>query len=99
MKSFCYLGDRCILFLGDRTDRGLRYKFQVDGETLFEGDDYRPSPFYGDHSEESAKGILNFITLRKGDTDDEYFEKYTEAQTRWSESSLCEELGYEISAD
>lgn len=97
--SFRYLDDRCVLFLGDRTDRGLRYKFQVDGETLFEGDEYSPSPLYDDHSEESAKGILTFLTLRKGDTDSEYFEKYTEAQIRWSESSLCEELGYDISED
>jgi hypothetical protein len=88
-----------VLFLGARTSTGLQYRFQVDGETLFEGEDYRPSPCHGDHTEESAKGLLGFLTLRPGDTDSEYFDKYTEAQMRWAKSSLCEGLGYEISED
>lgn len=99
MATFTYMGGRVQLELGDRTPRGVQYRFLFDGETLFAGDDYRPSPCWDDHSKESANGLLGFLTLRPGDTDKEYFEKYTEAQMRWARSSHCEYLSCEVTDD
>lgn len=77
--------------------RYVKYKFSFDGKVLFEGADYRPSPMFEEASREAAIGLLGFLTLRPGDTDDEYFEKYTPEQMAWAKSSDCEYLGYEVS--
>lgn len=47
---------------------------------LFNGDEYRPSPLHAVDSDESVLGLLHFLTLRPGDTDDEYFKNYTPVQ-------------------
>lgn len=52
---------------------------------IFEGDDYSPSPCAAIDSDESVAGIMGFLTLRPGDTDDEYFETYSPAQVEFCE--------------
>jgi hypothetical protein len=47
---------------------------------LFEGGDFSPSPCYADDSDQTVAGLLGFLTLRPGDTDPEYFDRYTDVQ-------------------
>lgn len=49
-------------------------------EPLFSGEDYGCSPLHAVDSDDCLRGIISFLTLRPGDTDDEYFENYTQAQ-------------------
>lgn len=71
----------------------VEYTFSTpDGELLFSGDDLGCSPLHGPESMESAKALLCFLTVRKGDTDEEYFDSYTPRQLEFSESMDCEHL-------
>lgn len=71
----------------------VKYKFLTPEKViLFEGDDLGASPLHMPESKETAKALLLFLTLRKGDTDDEYFDNYTPEQLAFSESMNCENL-------
>ena len=84
------LGPRFTLKVVDtgRTDaRGcsvLAYvlKQREGGQTsvLLEGTDFRPSPLHADDSNATVAALLGFLTLRPGDTDEEYFLGYTRTQ-------------------
>lgn len=66
----------------------IHYKFSdPKGTVLFEGSDYSPSPMTAIDSDEAVRGLLGFLTLKPGDTDDEYFEKYTDEQKSFADSS------------
>jgi hypothetical protein len=78
-----YRFERC----GDDADGG------VDGWIIFEGEDFAGSPMHADDSDETLAALLGFLTLRKGDTDAEYFENYTETQLAWAQSYDAEVLG------
>ncbi len=54
--------------------------FSESSHVLFEGEDFCGSPMYRDDSDETVEGLMGFLTLRPGDTDDEYIEKYTDVQ-------------------
>lgn len=62
------------------------------GSVIFEGVDYGCSPMHCIDSDDAVVALLNFLTLRKGDTDSEYFENYTQAQLEWSESDDAESI-------
>lgn len=64
----------------------LGYRFFMDGKLLFSGEDYGCSPMHCIDSDESVACLLFFLTLKPGDTDDEYFEKYTEEQMDYARS-------------
>lgn len=70
----------------------LEYRFTDKGKVIFTGNDYRPSPMHAIDSLESVYGLLGFLSLQPGDTDKEYFDKYSEDQLAWSESGRAEEL-------
>ena len=55
----------------------LYYEFYDNNELIFSGDDFSPSILHCVDSEESIFSSLSFLTLQEGDTDNEYFEKYT----------------------
>lgn len=75
-----------LIMMYQGTDKVKYYVFHKTA-LLFHGNDYRPSPmFSGIDSIESCVGLLSFITLSEGDTDKEYFEKYTPEQLKWSRS-------------
>jgi hypothetical protein len=63
---------------------------------LFEGEDFRCSPLHGQDSDEAVKSLMNFLTCRPGDTDAEYFAKYTELQLDYC-SQHAEVLSCEVS--
>lgn len=73
----------------------IGYAFYREGELepLFVGDDFSPPPSQSIDSDESLRSLLGFLTLRPGDTDSEYFEKYTDAQRAFAESE-AEDLSF-----
>ena len=68
------------------------YALFIDDKLIFSGNDYSPSPMSGPYSLDSLLGLLSFLTVKPGDTDDEYFEKYTQDQLDFTDSQICEDL-------
>jgi len=62
-----------------------------DGTIVFSGDDYGCSPMDAIDSDDALRGLLGFLTLKPGDTDDEYFAHYTDRQRAFCEGD-AEEL-------
>ena len=80
---------------GSRDWRGqtrIAYRFvSPGGETVFRGADFSGSPLHAGDSDESLRSLLGFLTLRPGDTDAEYFNRYTQAQMAFARGD-AEEL-------
>lgn len=84
------------LMLWDTGRRGIAEKDMLgyalwvpgawEGEPLFVGEDYGASPMHAIDSDDTLRGIIGFLTLKPGDTDDEYFENYTPEQMAFAES-------------
>lgn len=72
---------------GDYGRQMYRYTMRLDGAVLFEGDSYGTS---ARTPEQIALGLLAFLTLQPGDTDEDYFDEYTPAQLEWARSFRCE---------
>jgi hypothetical protein len=72
----------------------IGYAFYPAGasEPLFAGDDYGCAPSDAIDSDACLLGIISFLCLKPGDTDDEYFAEYTEAQLDWATSYAAETL-------
>jgi len=64
---------------------GYRLHIRENGQTrcLFEGGNFFPSPLHADDSDAALLGLLEFLTLRPGDTDEEYFDAYTAEQLEY----------------
>jgi hypothetical protein len=60
--------------------RYLAYRLKAGGRTIFAGRDFLCSPMVAIDSDDVVKSLMNFLTLRPGDTDAEYFDDYTEEQ-------------------
>ena len=71
----------------------LAYDFFDGQKLIFTGDRYRVAPGYAVDSMASVYGLLGFLSLKPGDTDDEYFKDYSPAQMAWVESGRAEDLG------
>jgi hypothetical protein len=63
-----------------------------DGTVVFSGDDLGCSPMNNTELKGNAIALLGFLTLKPGDTDDDYFKDYTPAQLAWCESTAAEDL-------
>jgi hypothetical protein len=70
----------------------LSYRLYDNGQLIFEGDDFGPSPMYSIDGDRTVAALLSFLSLRKGDTDSEYFDKYTPDQISWRDSDRSEYL-------
>lgn len=80
---------------GRRDWRGqskLAYRFTDGGKVIFEGDDFAGSPMHADDSDETVAALLSFLSLLPGDTDPDYFDRYSPAQLDWARAN-GEELG------
>lgn len=73
----------------------LGYELRQRAATIFAGEDFHCSPLHAIDSDEAVKDLMGFLTLRPGDTDAEYFEKYTEAQLDFA-SEHAEALSLEV---
>lgn len=71
----------------------LGYRLSDRSELIFTGEDFKASPLHAVDSLHVVAALLNFLSLKQGDTDKEYFEDYTPEQLEWSQSFRCEELG------
>ncbi len=80
----------------DQTRIGYRLTMRERGKTvvLFAGEDFSGSPLRSDDSDETVAALLGFLTLRPGDTDADYFAKYTDAQKAFCDAH-AETLGAE----
>jgi len=94
-RYFYYDGHQLRLHLADTFSKRIgtspkrmvayRLRDRDTGKIIFEAADYDPSPFYEDRlSAASARELIGFLCLRPGDTDDEFFEKYTPEQLAWA---------------
>lgn len=63
-----------------------------DGTVLFKGDDFGCAPSHKPESKAASITLLGFLTLKPGDTDDDYFNDYTPEQMTWCESVDAEDL-------
>lgn len=64
-----------------------------DGDTvLFSGNDLAPAPGFELSHRVVVSDVIGFLTLKKGDTDPEFFDNYTPDQMEWTRSDRCEEL-------
>lgn len=98
LRDVSFEGHRLVLTDTNRRDsmgkRILGYRLYGPGDDavpIFEGEDFGCSPMHAADSDETLRSLLGFLTLRPGDTDDEYFEGYTPRQMAWVES-YAEEL-------
>jgi hypothetical protein len=64
---------------------------------IFEGEDFSCSPMDAIDSDASVRALMGFLTLRPGDTDEEYFERYTPEQLAFAETH-AESLDAEVHA-
>lgn len=83
---------------GCRDSRGqeyLGYALQQDGRELFAGADFSPSPLHALDSDEAVASLMSFLTLRRGDTNADYFASYTPAQIAFTEDD-AEELSLAV---
>ena len=62
----------------------LAYAFYDRGELIFSGDDFYPSPLHSYDGAEAIAALLGFLALRPGDTERDYFERYTARQLAWA---------------
>lgn len=97
MKTYTFDGYTVTLqALNKRMKTGqikVAYEFKTpEGETLFKGEDLGASPLHAPESLDSAKALLNFLTLKPGDTDEDYFDSYTARQMEFANSIECENL-------
>jgi len=76
---------------------GYELKQHENGKTtvLFTGTDFKCSPMDAEDSDESVEALMGFLTLRRGDTDAEYFKDYTAEQIEFTETH-AESLGFEV---
>lgn len=72
----------------------LAYKLYDEERLIFSGSDYFCSPLHPIEGLHSIVGLLFFLTLRPGDTDQDYFYHYTRHQLEWCRSGRCDELAY-----
>lgn len=80
---------------GQRKSTGqeiLRYQFKDGRKVIFEGQDFGCSPLHAIDSLACVYSLLGFLSLKKGDTDADYFKDYTPEQLAWRDSRRCEEL-------
>ena len=84
-------GFRLDLYDTHVTDDGhhvLAYRL-FDGEVdepdlpVFEGADFGCSPMHAIDANATIRSLLNFLSLRPGDTDPDYFDSYTPRQVAW----------------
>ena len=67
-----------------------------DGKVVFSGNDLGCSPMHKPEGKDNAIALLGFLTLKPGDTDDDYFEKYTSIQLKWCKSDASEDLNMAV---
>lgn len=63
----------------------MAYRFKQSGKTIFVGDDYGCAPSDAVDSDAAVRGLLGFLSVQPGDTDEGYFASYTAEQLAFAE--------------
>lgn len=72
----------------------LEYQLRFNGELIFTGKDYSPSPLEKELFDDRSVGhLLDYFSVEPGDVDDDYFKNYTQEQLRFVQEH-CEEIRY-----
>jgi hypothetical protein len=74
-------------------DRHYPYQLKRGGTMLFEGADFGPAPMHCIDSDHAVEALMSFLTLRPGDTDEDYFKNYTPEQL-----AFCDEHAEALNA-
>lgn len=82
----------CSVFTIYQGNDKLQYFLFLDDKVIFTGKDFRPSPMYNIDDPEAMVSLLGFLTLKKGDTDEDYFKDYDKDQFDFSESKMADEI-------
>lgn len=69
------------------------YQLKQGGKLLFSGEDFGPAPMHCIDSDHAVEALMSFLTLRPGDTDEDYFKNYTPEQL-----AFCDEHAEALSA-
>lgn len=64
---------------------------------IFDAADYHGSPMHADDSDANVEGLMGFLTLQPGDTDEGYFSSYTPEQLAFAKQH-AESLSGEVAA-
>lgn len=67
----------------------IGFEFRKGDQVIFLGHDFRPGHSSVD-GDQSLRSLLTFLTLRPGDTDDEYFDQYTPEQIEFRDGDAEE---------
>jgi hypothetical protein len=70
----------------------LAYEFYHDDTLIYQNEDFHCSPLHGTDSDETVTSLLQFLSLRPGDMDPDYFNDYSPEQLAW-----CMEHGEQLS--
>lgn len=70
--------------------------YNPDNTILFSGREYYPSPLHSPTGFLAAAALMNFLTLCPGDTDDDHFYNYTEAQMIFCTSGDAEGIRWDL---
>jgi hypothetical protein len=83
---------------GDGPQWGVGYRLVMreGGRTtvLFCAEDYGCSPLHAIDSDSCVEGIMGFLTLRPGDTDEDFFKNYT-----WRQRNYCDQHAEALSCE
>ncbi len=63
----------------------LAYQFYHREQLIFQGESFGSSPCHSIDGGNTIGALLTFLSLRPGDTDSEYFDRYTSDQLAWAE--------------
>lgn len=66
------------------TPGALAYVLADHDQVIFAGTDFRPSPLHAIDSDRTVEALAEFLALRPGGGDTEYFAHYTERQMLWA---------------
>jgi hypothetical protein len=68
------------------------YRFMAGNKILFQGEDLGIPGHEAIDSDDTIRDLIGWLTLKPGDTDEEYFEKYTPEQLAFAESDDAQEI-------
>lgn len=85
------MGKNCVGYQFEKIDKlGKR-------TTIFSGEDFFCAPGDCIDSDSAVCSLMSFLTLKPGDTDDDYFKDYTVGQHDFATSYACETLSCDVS--
>jgi hypothetical protein len=75
----------------------IGYRLTSHGKgIIFEGEDFAGSPMHADDSDTTVRSLMNFLCLKLGDTDADYFAAYSASQMAFV-NTYAEQLAMVVS--